>query len=86
MLYSQALSVTEEQGYTLHPIYINNGPKNSVMTYSGTTIGVSVSDIGYDPLKGGTQGLSFKATITEVIDVGGQDSYDRGQVKISQKE
>jgi len=83
MNYHQALGVVEEQGYTLHPIYINNGPKTKATTYSGTTIGVCVTDPDFDVLMGGVQGLSKRAIITSVVDVGGQDPNDRGRVSVS---
>lgn len=83
MNYHQALGVVEEQGYTLHPIYINNGPKTKATTYCGTTIGVCVTDPDFDVLVGGVQGLSKRAVITSVVDVGGQDPNDRGRVSMS---
>jgi len=83
MNYHQALGVVEEQGYTLHPIYINNGPKTKATTYCGTTIGVCVTDPDFDVLTGGVQGLSKRAVITSVVDVGGQDPNDRGRVSVS---
>ena len=80
MNYYQAMGVVEEQGYSLHPIYINKGAKRISVTYSGTIIGVCVDDPDYNPIHRDV--ISKKATVSSIVDVGGQDKHDRGIVKI----
>lgn len=77
MNFFQALGIVEEQGYTLHPVYINNGQKRVSAVYSGTTLGVKVNDPDFT----GTA-LGKRTTITEIVDVGGRDKHNRGMVKI----
>jgi hypothetical protein len=74
MKYSEGLNVVRKEGYSLHPVYINRGNKNPRKTYSGTVIGVSINDEEYDYL---TNKPSGNATITSIVDVGGQDSKNR---------
>ena len=76
MCYWNALGIVEEQGYTLHPVYINDFPKNPAQVYSGTTLGVYVKDSEYD---GELGELSLGATIIDIVDVGGKDEYNRGR-------
>ena len=63
--------------YKLHAIYINDMPKSTLLGYSNKVIGVRVKDPNYDALSGE---FSSEAVITDLIDVGGQDRYNRGQV------
>lgn len=70
--YWNALGVVEEQGYTLHPVYIN-GEKFPADLYSGTTLGVAVKDSNFEGEK-----VSGAALITDIVDVGGKDQYNRG--------
>lgn len=88
MRYTDAFDAVRYQGgYTLHPIYINSGPKNPAHTYSGTTIGVSVSDPNYNPLLPCPEGLSRQAIVTSIVDVGGQDVHNRGgKIKLADKD
>ena len=79
MSFYRALGVVEEQGYALHPVYINGGPKNPAGAYSGTLLGVKVNDSEYDPTE---NKLSKRATIVEIVDVGGQDPHNRGVVHL----
>ena len=66
MCYWDALKIVKEQGYTLHPVYINNEPKNPAQVYSGTTLGVRVKDSEYNGE------VSLRAIITDIVDVGGK--------------
>ncbi len=75
-----ALGVVEEQGYSLHPVYINNGPKNGAGAYSGTLLGVKITDPEYDPVE---NQLSKRAVIDEIVDVGGQDLHNRGVIHLT---
>lgn len=79
MNYHSAKQIVQREGYTLHPIYINNSPKYDARTYSGTVIGVNVSDSNFNPL---TFELSSKAKIISIIDIGGQDNFNRGKIQI----
>lgn len=74
MNYHDAQILVKEEGYRLYPIYVNRGNKNPRSTYSGTTIGVSITDPCYDFYENET---SYDAVITSIIDVGGQDSENR---------
>lgn len=71
----KGIEYAKEKDYTLHPVYIN-GCKNPALVYSGTVIGVSVEDDEYD-YETGT--LSNIATIISVVDVGGQDMFNRNR-------
>ena len=81
MGFFRAQGAVEEQGYSLHPIYINDGPKNPTSTYSATTLGVKVKDSLYD-FCDTDKGLSCEAVITEIVDVGGQDPHGRGIITL----
>jgi len=70
--YWNALGFVEEQGYALHPVYIN-GEKFPADLYSGTTLGVAVKDPNFEGEK-----ISEVALITDIVDVGGKDQYNRG--------
>lgn len=81
--YFEAVELAKDDGYTLHPIYINDQPKNPASAYNGTCIGVRVMDFEYQYNgQNGVNGLSPNAKITELIDVGGQDTLNRGQIKL----
>ena len=77
--YYDARSIVEEEGYSLHPIYINDEPKNVAQLYSGTVLGVKIEDNNYN---NAMNIISPQATITEIIDVGGQDEHDRGKISL----
>jgi hypothetical protein len=77
--YFRAERELSHQGYGLHPIYINDGPKRPALTYRGDIIGVSVRDENYDSE---TNSLSHEAEIVNLIDVGGQDSRGIGCMKL----
>lgn len=79
MNYFRAERELSHQGYCLHPIYINDGPKRPALTYRGDIIGVSVRDENYDSE---TNSLSHEAEIVSLIDVGGQDSRGIGCMKL----
>lgn len=79
MNYFRAERELSQQGYGLHPIYINDGPKRPALTYRGDIIGVSVRDENYDSVTGS---LSHEAEIVSLVDVGGQDSRGVGRVKL----
>lgn len=61
------------QGYSLHPLYVGDGPKRQAQYYSATTLGVRIKDEDFN------SGIpSVNAVITEIVDVGGMDYKDRG--------
>lgn len=78
MKFFQALGIVEEQGYTLHPLYVNDGKKNPVEEESDRIIGVKVKDISYNSLE---NKLSPRAVVERLVDVGGVDKYDNGLEK-----
>lgn len=59
--------------YTYHPLYINN-KKYPLDVYSDNVIGLEVVDSKYD------EKLSNTAIITDIIDVGGVDIYNRNKI------
>lgn len=61
--------------YNLYPLYINNNVKRPLKEYTNNVIGVRVNDSDYDEA---TETFSKNAIITEVIDIGGLDSRNRG--------
>ena len=65
-----------ESGYIIHPVYINDDAKTVYPEYSNKVIGVRV----YDPMYEDTGEFSRLAIVTDIIDVGGQDKYNRGLV------
>jgi len=75
MNYHGARGVVRERGFELYPVYINRGKKNPKPLYSDTVLGVSIEDHSYDFYKGA---LSSNAVVTCIVDVGGQDSENRG--------
>ena len=75
MNYCRASIMVKEQGYSLHPIYINRGKKNPRRIYSGTVLGVSIEDEEYDFYG---EKVSLNAVVTCIVDVGGQDPENRG--------
>ena len=79
MNYQQACGIVEEQGYTLYPLYVNNGDKRRALTYKGTCLGVKVKDPDFNYLK---YELSKRAVVVDIVDVGGQDKDNRGMIKI----
>jgi len=79
MGYHQACGFVEERGYTLHPLYVNNGDKRKALTYKGTCLGIKIKDPDFDYFK---YELSKKAIIVDIVDVGGQDKDNRGMIKI----
>jgi len=76
MNFHQALGIVEEQGYTLYPIYVNNGIKIPRSVYAGNVLGVSIEDNEFNFCD---HFPSKKARIISIIDVGGQDDRDRGK-------
>jgi len=62
--------------YTYHPLYINN-TKNALDAFSDKAIGVEIIDPGYTD-----KTLSKGAVITDIIDVGGLDVYNRNIIDI----
>lgn len=73
--YKLVKETLEMTGYAIHPIYVNDGPKMVRSNYSNKVIGVRVKDPKYT----GTE-FSDKAVVSDIIDVGGQDNYNRGRV------
>jgi hypothetical protein len=77
MGWEEAKNLVQEQGYSLHPSYINEVPEYA-LEYSKTVLGVRVKDLDFDPRKGrDAKGFSDEATILAVVDVGGQDTHKR---------
>jgi len=81
MGYYPALGIVEEQGYSLYPVYVNNGPKTPSNRYSATVLGVKIRDPEFDP-DGAENAPSRKATIVDIVDVGGQDLHNRGNIQV----
>jgi hypothetical protein len=74
MEYSNAVQLAQENGYSLHAVYVNDLPRNPNEKYSKTVIGVKVKDPNYAP-----NGIfSENAVIVNITDVGGQDIHNRG--------
>lgn len=71
-----ALIAADKEGYSLHILYVDNGPKQPrVEGYSGTTLGIRI----HDPDFGASiKGLQGRARVEEIIDVGGLDEDNRG--------
>lgn len=65
------------QGYSLHVLYVGDGPKRPAQFYSATTLGVRIKD---DDFEAGIP--SVHAIITDIIDVGGMDARDKGSHRI----
>lgn len=78
MPYIEACAKVKEQGYMLHPIYINDLPKKPAGVFSKTTLGVRVKDPELEVKAGGLH-FSHKATVMEIMDVGGKDHHNRGK-------
>lgn len=81
--YYEASVIANDRGYFLYPIYVGL-IKTKVPDYSKDTIGVRIKDA--DPNENKTQEgypkPTEKAIITEIIDVGGNDRYNRGVLNI----
>ena len=81
--YYEASVIANDRGYFLYPIYVGL-IKTKVPEYSKDTIGVRIKDA--DPNENKTQEgypkPTEKAIITEIIDVGGNDRFNRGVFNI----
>lgn len=70
-------TVNAVHGRTLVPIYINDGRKiiiNKCKLFDLNVVGVAVKDHNYNTM---LEHISSSAMITEIIDVGGMDLYNR---------
>lgn len=74
-----ARDFVKKEGYSLRPIYINSGSKIQGLAYDATVIGISVEDKNYDLI---TEKFSKNAKISDIIDIGGLDTYDRGKISL----
>ena len=75
--YFGAAYLASVRGYAIHPVYVNNNPKNPAPVYSRYVLGVKVKDSNYTgsyPMGD----FSTGSVIVAVTDVGGQDIYNRG--------
>lgn len=77
--YYESRELVEGEGYSLHPIYVNDEDKQEALLYSGSVLGVKVRDPCYSP---SMKILSPQAVITEIVDVGGQDPHNRGEISL----
>lgn len=67
------------QGYILHPLYIGMSRKYPLANYDDHVIGVRIDDSNFDYQH---HKPSPNAIITEIIDIGGVDLANRGQIDI----
>ncbi len=74
--YHVALAAVEAKGHTLHPLYVEYGCKRPLTAYDGKVFGVRIKDPAFDYKENKP---SARATIMELIDVGGQDLHGRGE-------
>jgi hypothetical protein len=82
MTFDAALQHVGVQGYGLRVLYVGMGPKIDKYpehSRSDKILGVRISDPNFDYT---TRTTSPGAVITEIIDVGGIDRYDRGTIRI----
>nr|QBK86079.1 MAG: hypothetical protein LCMAC101_06740 [Marseillevirus LCMAC101] len=76
--YYTAVQMAQEQGYSLHPVYVNDLPKTPASEYSKSVLGVKIKDPKFGPPPHSLGLFSEEAVIVTVTDVGGQDVRDRG--------
>lgn len=90
--YFHAKKIVEDKGYSLHPIYTNDEPKNPAPAYNRTILGVRIKDPNddYSTLRETMLSMgkiseayerliSDEAIIEGIVDIGGQDTSNRGQ-------
>ncbi|MDB4769481.1 hypothetical protein OAG24_00800 [bacterium] len=78
--YTDAQFIVKKDGYSLHPVYINTNTKYERDLYNPYILGVRLKDPDYDPAIEGTP--SKNAIVSEIVDVGGVDTSNRGMINL----
>lgn len=89
----EVMRVLKINGYTVHPIYVNSLPKQPREEYSNKVVGVKIKGNAIDTSKLIYDNIVFtrdedmaefakRTIVTDLIDVGGQDRYNRGRALV----
>lgn len=79
--YYDACNIANDRNYFLHPIYVGL-KKTRERDYSGDVIGVRIKDEDLTYTAEGNPKPSGAAIITELIDIGGNDRFNRGALNL----